>query len=239
VDKDGYYTVFQGANYAAKKISTPAIADLIRRKARDSGTVADAIGMMYKQDDHIFYMLSFPTADFTIVYDVSEGLWHERAWIDDDGVEHRHRANCVIAAYDQIIVGDWENGNMYTFDLDEFTDNEQPITRRRGFRHVIDDGELVSVTAFRPDMDVGNYSPPATLDVSMRWSTDRGRTFGNPLIETVAGGEHGRRLNYQNLGAGFDFVFELFWSSPVSTALNGAWLDVTSQVRRPDPRSGR
>lgn len=240
VDKDGYFTVFEGANYAAKKISTPAIADLIRKKVAAAGGVfSDAIGMTYKQDDHVFYILTFPTADFTIVYDLSENLWHERAWTDDDGVEHRHRANCVIAAYGQILVGDWENGNLYTFELDAFTDNGDPIVRRRGFRHVTDDGELVEIAAFRPDMQVGNYAPDATLDVSLRWSIDRGRTFGNPLIESVAAGGYERRLNFQNLGLGYDWVFEVFWSSPVDTAINGAWIDPVGQVRRPNPNQGR
>jgi hypothetical protein len=40
-----------------------------------------------------------------------------------DGNFTRHRSNCQMAFNNKIVVGDFENGNIYAFDLDDFSDN--------------------------------------------------------------------------------------------------------------------
>jgi hypothetical protein len=35
----------------------------------------------------------------------------------------RHRSNCQMAFNNQVVVGDFENGNLYAFDLDVYADN--------------------------------------------------------------------------------------------------------------------
>jgi hypothetical protein len=45
------------------------------------GNITDAIGYTYQQDGHPFYVLIFPSAEATWVYDVSTQLWHERAGV--------------------------------------------------------------------------------------------------------------------------------------------------------------
>jgi hypothetical protein len=56
------------------------------------------------------------------VFDVATGLWHERAsWIN--GAFARHRSNCQMSFNNEIVVGDFENGNIYSLDLDTFDDN--------------------------------------------------------------------------------------------------------------------
>ena len=227
-DKDGQCTVFKGTNYAAQRISTGAIAAQLSTYA----TVTDAIGMTYKQQDHIFYLLTFPTANKTWVFDVSENLWHERFWLDNNGGENRHRANCIAYAGPgyggAVVVGDWQNGALYNFDLNNYTDAGNPIVRRRGFPHFVADGKRVSYPAFRADMETGEWNPPATLTVYLRWSDDRGRSWGNPIAQQSPAGISAGSLfqpKWSQLGMARDRVFELFWSDAVPTALQGAWLD--------------
>ncbi len=224
-DKDGQCTVFQGQNYAASRISTAAIAAIFSSYA----TVSDAIGMTYKQQDHIFYILTFPTANATWVYDVSEKLWHQRVWTDINGGENRHRANCMAYAGPNyggaIVVGDWSNGALYSFDLNNYSDNGNPIVRRRGFPHILADGKNVSYPAFRADAETGDWAPPQTLTLYLRWSDDRGRTWGNPLAAVGEAGKYLFQPQWRQLGMARDRVFEVFWSDPVETALQGAWLD--------------
>ena len=67
-------------------------------------------------------MLVFPDAKTTWVYDVATGSWTERAsWINS--AFDRHRGNCQMAFADEIAIGDFENGNVYAFDLDVYDDN--------------------------------------------------------------------------------------------------------------------
>lgn len=225
-DRQGQGIVFQSQDYNAERISNHALEDAIQSYA----VVNDAIGMTYQKDGHTFYILTFPTADKTWVYDLATKQWHERTWTDDDGGEHRSRANTVCAAYNKIIVGDHTNGKLYAWAADAYDDDGSPIVRRRGFPHLVNDGKRISYSSFIADME------PATGDgegvgagrqVMLRWSDTRGKSWGDPIqLEFGATGEFERSLLARRLGMARDRVFELFWSFPSQTALNGAWIEV-------------
>ena len=116
-DARGSGIVYRSNGYNAQRISTHAVEWQIQQYA----VTNDAIAYTYQQDGHSFYVLVFPTADTTWVYDVSTGVWHERAFWNGKEFE-RHRSNCQANFAGQIVVGDWENGNLYRFDLNYFLD---------------------------------------------------------------------------------------------------------------------
>ena len=105
--------------------------------------IDDAVGFTYQLAGHLFYVLAFPNADKTWAYDIAasaaaqEPRWHEWVWLDTNGTEHRHRANCAFVAYDEVVVGDWESANLYAFDGAVFLDDGQPIKRRRHLPHLL------------------------------------------------------------------------------------------------------
>lgn len=224
-DPQGHCIVFQGGNYQAQRVSTHAIEQEIQTYAK----VSDAIGFIHQMGGHMFYVLTFPSADKTWVYDISSQIWHERMWLDSNGVEHRHRANCGAAAYGQFWVGDWQNGNLYVFDVDNYTDNGAAIRRIRSFPHVVNEMKRVMYRQFVADMQCGaTQDPSATPQVELRWSDDRGVSYRNTLRKPLGQvGQTNVMLQWQRLGMARDRVFELAWSAPVMTALNGAFLDLT------------
>ena len=117
-DARGRGIVYRSKGYGAERISTHAVEWQIQQYS----TLSDAVGYTYQQDGHAFYVLNFPTADTTWVYDVATGAWHERAgWLND--AYTRHRGNCQMAFNNQIVVGDYINGNIYAFDLNKYDDN--------------------------------------------------------------------------------------------------------------------
>jgi hypothetical protein len=119
-DARGRGMVYRANGYQAQRISTHAVEWHIQQY----GNLSDAIGYTYQQDGHSFYVLIFPQADTTWVYDVATQAWHERAgW--DNGEFTRHRSNCQMAFNSEVVVGDYENGNIYAFDLDVYADNGQ------------------------------------------------------------------------------------------------------------------
>jgi hypothetical protein len=119
-DARGNGIVYRAEGYTGKRISTHAIEWQIQ----SYGDITDAIAYTYQQDGHSFYVLTFPTADKTWVYDVSTGAWHERAGFED-GQFTRHRSNCQMNFNNEIFVGDFENSNLYTFDPTVYADNGQ------------------------------------------------------------------------------------------------------------------
>jgi hypothetical protein len=222
----GQYIVMRGNSYAAERISTFAIEDEISKY----GDVSDAIGFCFQMGGHAFYQLTFPSADKTWVWDEATKFWHERTWIDTNGEWHRHRANATAYAYGVNVCGDWETGDLYQFDLDTYTDNGNPILRLRTFPHMVKDSKRVTYQRFVIDMEVGTLEGSTPDDppmVSLRWSDDRGATFGDPVLMTMgAAGQYDTSIQYWGLGMARDRVFEVSWSAPMRTALNGGWLDV-------------
>jgi hypothetical protein len=117
-DARGRGMVYRANGYVGQRISTHAVEWHIQQY----GNLSDAIGYTYQQDGHSFYVLIFPQANTTWVYDLATQAWHERAgWYN--GEFTRHRSNCQMAFNNEIVVGDFENGNIYAFDLDVYADN--------------------------------------------------------------------------------------------------------------------
>jgi hypothetical protein len=232
IDQAGQGTVFEGVGYSARRISTYAIEKIISNWVKAGATLSDAVGAIYKQEDHVFYVLSSASANATIVYDVTENLWHERAWTDNNGILNRIRANCMAFAYGVNVVGDWQNGNIYQLDLNTYTDFGGPITRRRGFPHLLNDGKRHSIDRFALDMDCGDgdasnitAQEPVTLEVSY----DRGHTFFvTPTQSMGAQGDYLFQMQWRQVsGIGRDFVLRISWSGAAFTGISGAWLDDT------------
>ena len=117
-DARGRGIVYRANGYTGQRISTHAVEWQIQQY----GDLSDAIGYTYQQDGHAFYVLVFPSANTTWVYDVSTQTWHERAaWTGSTFT--RHRGNCQMSFGNEIVIGDFQNGNIYAFDLDVYADN--------------------------------------------------------------------------------------------------------------------
>ncbi|WP_433705799.1 hypothetical protein [Paraburkholderia sacchari] len=224
--QQGVCYVNRSQQFNASQISTLALDNELATYSR----VDDAIGFTYQIEGHFFYVLTFPTADKTWQYDLSTGQWNELNWIDSNGQLHRHRANCYASAYGQPIVGDWQNGNLYLWDVNSFTDNGNPIPRIRSFPHGVDDSSnRIHYQEFIANMEVGNGANNAAVPVSLRWSDSRGVSWGNPVMRSLGmEGEYLQSVQWRRLGMARDRVFEISWSAPTKTALMGAWVDAQS-----------
>jgi hypothetical protein len=230
-DEQGRGIVFKTQAYKALRISTHAIEQILQGK-----TLTDAIGYTYQLNGHVFYVLTLPSADITLVYDEATQLWHQWACLGDDGALHRHRSNCFAPAYGgALVVGDYANGKLYKLDPDVYTDAGQPIPRIRSFPTLRNAGKRVTYNRFQADMETGTlpnnypnnefvYSNPDG-EVSLRWSDDFGKTWGQPLTQNIGPtGAFNTILLWTRLGTGRNRVFELSWSGAFKTALNGAFV---------------
>ena len=218
-DRFGRGVVLMGRSYKAQRISTFAIEAEIATYANTN----DAIGYTFGIAGHEFYQLTFPSADKTWVFDLTTGLALEASWIDGDGLEHRHRGQVARLIDDEVVVGDWENGNIYALDLATATDNGAPIKRVRSFPHMVADGKRMMYRQFLADMQV---AIPAVGDteVWLDWSDDRGVSFGNPVLQSLGlTGEYRTSVQFQRLGMARDRVFRLTWNS--NHALQGAFVE--------------
>jgi hypothetical protein len=116
-DARGRGMVFRSNGYAGVRISTHSVEWQIQQYA----DITDAVAYTYQQDGHSFYVLNFPSADITWVYDVATQSWHQRAgWLNNQYT--RHRGNCQMAFNGKIVIGDYLTGDIYSYDLNTYTE---------------------------------------------------------------------------------------------------------------------
>ena len=228
-DARGQGIVYRANGYTGQRISTHAVEWQIQQY----GSLSDAIGYTYQQDGHSFYVLIFPSANTTWVYDVATQAWHERAGFKN-GQFTRHRSNCQMFFSNDIIVGDYENGNIYAFDLDDFSDNGSIQKWLRSWRALPTGQNNLKRTAqhsLQLDCETGvglNTGQGSDPQVMLRWSDDGGHTWSNEHWISIGKiGEFYRRAIWRRLGMTMklrDRVYEISGTDPVKIAIIGAEL---------------
>lgn len=231
-DARGQGIVYRANGYTGQRISTHAVEWQIQQYA----DITDAIGYTYQQDGHSFYVLIFPSAGAMWVYDVATQAWHERAGFSN-GNFIRHRSNCQAFFNNEVMVGDYQNGKIYAFDLDVYADDGQPQKWLRSWRALpTGQNNLKRTIHHSLQLDVesgiglvtGQGSDP---QVMLRWSDDGGHTWSNEYWQKIGKiGEYGRRVIWRRLGMTMklrDRVYEVSATDPVKTIILGAELTVS------------
>ena len=159
--------------YIPQRVSTHAVEQTLL----DQYT-ADAIAYTYQLEGHEVYVVTFPTIDITWAYDLTAGLWHKWLWTDSNNVYHRHRSNCAAVFQGIVVVGDWQNGNLYQLDQAKYTDSGSEIRRLRRAPHLVADLQRQYFDElqiqFQPGVGTGGFS------------RDRNIYLGNPYTIPLA-----------------------------------------------------
>lgn len=116
-DARGQGIVYRSNGYNGQRISTHAVEWQIQQYT----DISDATAYTYQQDGHSFYVLNFPSANITWVYDVATQSWHQRAgWINNQFT--RHRGNNQMFFNNENVVGDYVSGAIFAYDLTVYTE---------------------------------------------------------------------------------------------------------------------
>jgi hypothetical protein len=162
-DARGQGIVYRSNGYNGIRVSTHAVEYAIAQYTY----IQDAFAYTYQQEGHSFYVLIFPTANATWVYDVATQAWHERAGFVD-GQFTRHRSNCQMLYSNQIVVGDYQDGRIYAFDLDKYSDDDRIQKWLRSWRALPTGTNNLNRTAHHSlqlDAQTGAYLDPITENV--------------------------------------------------------------------------
>lgn len=228
-DEAGQSLVVKVDGYTPKVISSRAISQAIDGYS----TVSDAFAYVYRQGNHEFYVLTFPTENKTWVHDASTQQWHERDSIVNE--EHvRHRSNCYAFAYGKHIVGNFNSGALYELSETTYTDAGGVIERCRRSPHISSDRQLVGIYNLVVDvepgvgLDTGQGSDPQLM---LRVSKDGGFTWGNEMWRDIGkAGTYSRRVKWDMLGTARDWVLEFKVTDPVNVVILGARADLEGGV---------
>lgn len=230
-NEHGDGVVVRANGYTPEPISTHAVASALQGYAR----LDDALGWCEQRDGHLFYWLTFPTANATWVYDMTSGLWHQRGALHPvTSLIGRHRANCHVVAFGKHLVGDFEDGRIYELDDATYDDDGEPLVFDATLPPLFDPDGLhrVAQRHLRVDCKVGvgqAQGPTERLEPALllRLSNDGGATW--PIERTASLGAQGKttkQVDFWQLGSGYDRRCRLRITAPVPRVILSAVTDM-------------
>lgn len=237
-NEQGENMVLVTAQYSWQRISNHAVEYAISSYP----VVSDAIGFVYEETGHTFYVLTFPTADKTWVHDATastllgKACWHERDSFDPvAGLYHRDKSNCYMDLQNLRLVGDYQTGQIHQMSRAFYSDAGTPLRAQRRCKHIWkkDDRTRVSQSSLQIEFTpgVGLQSGQGILaQVMLRWSNDGGFTWSNEYWRTIgAAGATKNRAKWNRLGRARDRIYEVNMSDPVPRDIIGATLFAESE----------
>jgi outer membrane protein assembly factor BamB len=220
---------------AKEVISTMPISNEINKYAKQAITnIDDAIGSTFTIGSDSFYVLTFPRNDKTFLYNENLG---ELGWseLSSGSAGGRYQGNSFLSAYGKTYVADVTNGNIYTLDLDTYTNNGDSIRRERvtGSVH----GGLVGAPGARLQMSKAKFIMETGVGlingqgdnprIMIEYSDDGGRTFQHGSWPRVGRlGEFTLQVEFFNLGTFYDRIFRISTSDNVNYSIFSGTIDL-------------
>lgn len=222
---EGYGVVYRANGFSPQRISTEAIEILISKAT----TKQNIIGLTYQRDGHEFYILTGGGLETSLVFDVTTGLWHERAYLNLQGNFEPHLMSSLTFAFGSHLVGDRRNGNIYKLKQDVYSDNGDAIARERIYTHLSDEGKFTRYRQLQIGFETGvglQSGQGSDPQVSLYLSKDGARTWSDSSTATIgAVGKYQTNVIFRRLGIAEQMTFKIRITDPVKVAIIGSYLE--------------
>lgn len=219
----GSGVVYKAQGFTPTRISTNAIELILQKVTQPELLVA----WSYQKQGHVFYVITGADLETSLVYDLSTQLWHETAYLNM-GVFEQHLGSCAMYAFGKHLVGDRTNGNIYELSEDVYTDNGDPLVRKRIYTHLIDELKQIRYSQLELGLETGvglQSGQGSNPLVSLRLSKDGARTWSDFYTTSIgAVGKYGQQVKWRRLGIAQQMTFEISISDPVKVAIFGSYL---------------
>jgi hypothetical protein len=185
--------------------------------------------MYYQHQGHEFYCVTFLDRP-AWCFDLTTGEWHERA----EGVDGPWAARHAAKAYGRFLmassqpyvleVRDTTVPNTVAADFDVFG-SPQELVRRMIGRNLSFEGAREQVSRLVLPMRTGFDD----FNVQLFVSRDRGVTFGDPKVRSVAQGDYTNQVTWRSMGQFRDFCIEVRITDPaVVPVMASCFLEIAS-----------
>lgn len=194
--------------------------------------VDDAVGYTISVDGYPLYVLNFPTAKQTLVYNYQTQKWSKWGyWNTSKGQYERFRgqAYCYARKWNFHLIGDWQNGLIYKMSRSTFTDNSNPIRtliRTGAISHGTETSKRSNTLRIRTKRGVGN-STVSDPQVSLRRRVNNGAQWENERWASLGQvGQHELHAEWRRNGIYRTVQYELCHSDDSDFILVGGDEDV-------------
>ena len=205
IGNNGVYVMT--GNTTAKRVSTPEI----EREISKMPTVKDATAQMWQDNQHIFYVITFPSADISYCYDLSEDSWSNRCSLDSTNAQREWRYNFATMNVDGKIWQAFDGGVAEQTDRNWTEHDGNPILRLRrgGIIHADYQHFYVDSLEVMTNNGQSEFLPDRPVKVMMRFSADGVSWSDSEVVEIGSVGEYDYDCIFYDFGMAKIFNIEL------------------------------
>lgn len=250
VAKIGNSVFFLSKNHTGQGLvmsATPGSAKVVSasgvtKEIAGYSKISDAHAFTFQWHGHMFYAITFPTADKTWLYNITNNTWTR--WSTNGG---KHFSSCYAFIRGKHVVGSSTQQALFYLSEDSykdadyeysaaakshfgFTDAEvdgYAIHRTRKTNYLHSDGNWVVMDALEilAETGIGDADDDTTAEIMLRWSDDGGHTWSNWHYRTLGAlGEYRHRAVWRRIGRTRRRVFEIKFTENKKCVIYGAYL---------------
>ena len=221
--------VYRAVSGNAQPISSIPVAHAMEGYA----VTDDAVAYSFKKEGQNFYVLSFPTENKT--WCLSESLGSD-GWFNLSADTNRGKYNATshMFVYNRHLLSDETNGNLYTLDINAYSNNTLPIQRIRTMASIHGGlvgkpGKRIQMSSFELIMKkgvgliTGQGEDPKII---IEYSTDGGESFKQgQFVKVGRMGETNLKVKWDNLASFYDLIIRITTSDAVYYSLQTAAIE--------------
>lgn len=216
--------VYQWKGNQLSKISTPDV----ERKINSMENPSDATGQCWTENGHLFYALTFNDDDYTLVYDLTENLWHRRSSRD----RVTNQLHCWRLGFAQLhdskLMFGTNDGHLVYLDYDKFEEYDgRPMLRIRRSGMLMNNYQHFVVDSIKLICNTGDFVNQSLLQegyapqIMMRYS-DKGGDWSNQEIGLLGEqGQYQTNVEWFKLGVHTILCVEISMSDNVNFTIVG------------------
>lgn len=155
-------------------------------------TVTDAIGDYIVVGGRPYFVLSFPTEEKTLVWDVINKRFYEWGYWDSSGAVYENwlgNAYCLSPTWNVALVGDKNTGKIYTLDTDSYDDNGDTLRTLIRTSHIDHNTQKYKKRSHSLTFQVkrSNVASEASVtSMTMRWRDNGKSSWSNERTVSLA-----------------------------------------------------
>lgn len=230
--------VVRARGYVPQPINSFALSTAMALYQRTS-IISDAEALAFQWQGHTFYVLRFPAANATWMYDLGTGLWTELGkWNAHANRFDVWSPRAIAYAFGKHLAADAVTGTITQLDNTVGTEADGSAIIRLRIPSALEaaDGARLFVDRLELQIDhgLGTLTGQGADPVAMlRWSKDYGKTWGNERVAPLGHlGQYDERTYWlKNGSAVTSMVPEIRISDPVPTRIVGASVDARGAKR--------
>ena len=228
---NGHGQVWMAQGYTPVRVSD----DAVEAQWQTYGELDAAYAWTYSETGHPFYVITFP-GKATWAYDLVTKLWHEMGYLNPEtGDNDPHLGQCHAHAFGTHLVGSRIDGTIFELTHEALYDHDSdPIRRVVRSPHISVTQRPTTINRFEMRPDVGTAASSGQGSnplIMLRYSVDGGRQYSDEIfLPQGAVGEYEQRVGVDRLGQGFDWVFEVSTSEPITHAWGSASVDIDADA---------